>query len=170
MENPFSIQHTLCTSSPLCEDSHTATNIELNEDLVKKAMRLGKLKSKKDAVNLALGEFVQRHEQMKVLSHFGTVEFDHNDNYKSQRVRERLVFDRIAKSLSPFPTRSMTSEVFVTAAEFFKTCRSKGIQGSSNDFLICAASALWGLPILTKDQDFKRYQKHLPISLASSRK
>jgi|GEM_PF-1896002 len=85
MENPFSIQHTLCTSSPLCEDSHTATNIELNEALVKKAMRLGKLKSTKDAVNLALGEFVQRHEQMKVLSHFRTVEFDDDYDYKSQR-------------------------------------------------------------------------------------
>lgn len=107
---------------------------------------------------------------MKVLSLLGTVAFDHNDDYKSQRVHERLVFDRIAKSLSPFPTRSMTSEVFVTASEFFNTCRGKGIQGSNNDFLICAASALWGLPILTKDQDFKRYQKHLPISLASSRK
>jgi predicted nucleic acid-binding protein len=85
-------------------------------------------------------------------------------------IRDRLVFDRIAKSLSPFPTHAMTSEVFVTAAEFLNTCRSKGIQGSNNDFLICAASALWGLPILTKDQDFKRYQKHLPISLASSPK
>lgn len=107
---------------------------------------------------------------MKVLSLLGTVAFDHNDDYKSQRVHERLVFDRIAKSLSPFPTHAMTSEVFFTAAEFFNTCRSKGIQGSNNDFLICAASALWGLPILTKDQDFKRYQKHLPISLASSPK
>lgn len=85
-------------------------------------------------------------------------------------IRERLVFDRIAKSLSPFPTRAMTSEVFVTASEFFNTCRSKGIQGSNNDFLICAASALWGLPILTKNQDFKRYQKHLPITIASFRK
>jgi Arc/MetJ family transcription regulator len=62
-----------------------ATNIELNEALVKKAMRLGKLKSKKDAVNLALDEFVQRREQMKVLSLFGTVEFDDDHDYKSQR-------------------------------------------------------------------------------------
>lgn len=62
-----------------------APNLELNEALVKKAMRLGKLKSKKDAVNLALDEFVQRREQMKVLSLFGTVEFDDDHDYKSQR-------------------------------------------------------------------------------------
>lgn len=62
-----------------------ATNIELNEKLVNKAMRLAKIKTKKDAVNLALQEFVERREQLKVIDLFGTVEFDTSYDYKEQR-------------------------------------------------------------------------------------
>lgn len=62
-----------------------ATNIDLNEKLVSKAMRLAKVKSKKDAVNIALEEYVQRREQLKVLDLFGTVEFDESYDYKEQR-------------------------------------------------------------------------------------
>ena len=62
-----------------------ATNIELNEVLLSKAMRLGKIKTKKDAVNEALSEYVQRREQLKVLDHYGTVEYDEDYDYKKQR-------------------------------------------------------------------------------------
>jgi len=44
-----------------------ATNIELNEDLLSKAMRLGGIRTKKEAVNEALAEYVQRREQLEVL-------------------------------------------------------------------------------------------------------
>jgi hypothetical protein len=62
-----------------------ATNIDLNEKLVAKAMRLGKIKTKKDAVNQALQEFVERREQLKVIDLFGTVDFDDSYDYKEQR-------------------------------------------------------------------------------------
>ncbi|MDA7916179.1 type II toxin-antitoxin system VapB family antitoxin [Verrucomicrobia bacterium] len=62
-----------------------ATNIELNERLVSKVMRLAKLKTKKDAVNLALEEFVQRREQFKIVDLFGTVEEGEPFDYKAQR-------------------------------------------------------------------------------------
>lgn len=62
-----------------------ATNIELNENLLTKAMKLGGMRTKKEAVNQALSEYVQRREQLKVLDFFGTVELDPDYDYKKQR-------------------------------------------------------------------------------------
>ena len=62
-----------------------ATNMELNEKLLSKAMRLGGMRTKKEAVNEALLEYVQRREQLEVMEMFGTVEYDSKYNYKKQR-------------------------------------------------------------------------------------
>lgn len=62
-----------------------ATNIELNETLLSKAMRLGGMRTKKEAVNQALSEYVQRREQLKILDFFGTVDLDPDYDYKKQR-------------------------------------------------------------------------------------
>lgn len=69
----------------MCKPSHMATNIELNEKLLAKAMMLGGMRTKKEAVNEALSEYVQRREQLKVLDFFGTVELDPDYDYKKQR-------------------------------------------------------------------------------------
>ncbi|MDA7916180.1 PIN domain-containing protein [Verrucomicrobia bacterium] len=84
-------------------------------------------------------------------------------------IRDEASFKKIESRLALFPDRPLTSEAFVMAAQFFNLCRGKGIQGSNNDFLICAASVTWDLPILTKDKDFARYRKLLPISLQKLR-
>lgn len=62
-----------------------ATNIELNEPLLRKAMRLGGMKTKKEAVNQALSEYVQRREQLRVLDFFGKIDLDPAFDYKKQR-------------------------------------------------------------------------------------
>lgn len=62
-----------------------ATNIELNEKLLSKAMSLGGIRTKKEAVNEALTEYVQRREQLKIIELFGTVEYDKSFDYKKQR-------------------------------------------------------------------------------------
>lgn len=62
-----------------------ATNIELNETLLSKAMTLGGMRTKKEAVNQALAEYVQRREQLKVLDFFGKVELRQDYDYKKQR-------------------------------------------------------------------------------------
>lgn len=48
-------------------------------------MRLGGMKTKKEAVNQALIEYVQRREQLKVLDYFGKVDLAPEFNYKEQR-------------------------------------------------------------------------------------
>ena len=62
-----------------------ATNIELDEKLLAKAMKMGGMRTKREAVNIALSEYVERREQLKVKDLFGTIEFDESYNYKKQR-------------------------------------------------------------------------------------
>lgn len=84
-------------------------------------------------------------------------------------IRGEKMFRTLNGKLDAFPDRSLDSEVFVTAARFLNLCRSKGIQGSNNDFIICACSMLWKMPVLTKDKDFIGYRKIFPIELAKPR-
>ncbi len=67
-----------------------------------------------------------------------------------------------------FPGRLIQTSVFENAAAIFNLLRSKGIQSSNTDCLICACALEWNVAILTKDQDFILYQKHLPIRLYAS--
>jgi Arc/MetJ family transcription regulator len=69
----------------MCECAHMATNIELNESLLTKAMKLGGMRTKKEAVNEALAEYVQRREQLKITELFGKLEIDETFDYKAQR-------------------------------------------------------------------------------------
>lgn len=52
-----------------------ATNLAIDDSLLKKALRIGGKKTKKDTVNEALKEFIVRREQKKVFDLFGTVEY-----------------------------------------------------------------------------------------------
>jgi predicted nucleic acid-binding protein len=78
-------------------------------------------------------------------------------------------FKRMEEHLSCFPEKLIGSEEYVLAAKFFNLCRSKGVQGSNTDFLICACSVSWGFPILTKDKDFQLFKKYLPCELLKPR-
>lgn len=62
-----------------------AEDIEPDEELLEKAIRLGALRTKSEAVNVALEEYVQRREQLKVMELFGTVDLDPDHDYKASR-------------------------------------------------------------------------------------
>ena len=65
-----------------------ATNLALDDTLIKKAVKLGKFKSKKEAVNTALSEYVQRHSQASIIELFGTIDYDADYDYKKLRSRK----------------------------------------------------------------------------------
>lgn len=67
--------------------------------------------------------------------------------------------------LRAFPDVVVQADDHEDAALFYNRCRSRGIQGSAVDFLICAVAARRDLPILTVDRDFPRYSSLLPIRL-----
>jgi Arc/MetJ family transcription regulator len=64
-----------------------ATNLQIDDELILKAVRLGGHKTKKAAVSRALIEYIQHLEQEKILSMFGKVEYDPKYDYKKQRRR-----------------------------------------------------------------------------------
>ena len=74
-------------------------------------------------------------------------------------------FNALKKGLAAFEDIPLRTEHFEKAAEFSNMCRSKRIQGSTIDFLICAVAHLNKLLIYTTDKDFESYEKYLPIML-----
>jgi len=80
-------------------------------------------------------------------------------------IKHQEKFDLFSKRLAAFLDRELTEEVYVEAARAFNYCRSKGVQGAHHDFVICACSMLWELPILTRDKDFEWFRRWLPIRL-----
>jgi len=63
------------------------TNLAIDDKLLEEAVRVGGLRTKKDTVNEALREYIQRRRQAKIVKLFGTVEFDPTYDHKKQRRR-----------------------------------------------------------------------------------
>jgi hypothetical protein len=64
-----------------------ATNLALNDDLIKEAVRLGNHKSKKEAVNKALEKYIEQIKQQKIKNIFGSIDYDPDYDYKKQRAK-----------------------------------------------------------------------------------
>jgi predicted nucleic acid-binding protein len=80
-------------------------------------------------------------------------------------IREKAQFDRLRAHLREFPDLPVQTADHERAAEFFNVCRSRGVQGSNTDFVICAIADRYGMAILATDGDFPLYAPHLPIQL-----
>lgn len=62
-----------------------ATNLALDDSLLEMALKIGGLKTKKDTVNTALKEFIERRKQREIIELFGCMPSDDNYDYKLQR-------------------------------------------------------------------------------------
>jgi Arc/MetJ family transcription regulator len=71
----------------LCKYLHMATNLQIDNDLIEEALKLGEQRTKRAVVEEALREYVQRRKQLKILELFGTIEYDDDYDYKRQRQR-----------------------------------------------------------------------------------
>ena len=85
-------------------------------------------------------------------------------------VRDAAQFARLEGHLAAFPDLPLLTEDYVTAAKFFNACRSKGIQGSNTDFLICAIAVRHDLAIFTTDGDFPQFARCVPIVMHEVRR
>lgn len=61
------------------------TYIHIDQDLVNVAVKLGHFKTKKDAINAALLEFVKRQQQLEIIELFGQCDPDSGYDYKQGR-------------------------------------------------------------------------------------
>lgn len=80
-------------------------------------------------------------------------------------VRSESHFKKLQKHLESFPDLPAITEDYLTAAKYFNRCRSKGIQGSNTDFLICAMANRNNCSIFTTDKDFELFSMHIKVVL-----
>ena len=71
----------MCRSMP--------TNLAIDDKLIEEARKVGNHKTKKDAVTAALSEYVAHRKRLKIISIFGTIDFDPNYDYKAERKKRR---------------------------------------------------------------------------------
>ena len=65
------------------------TNLAVDDRLIEEAKRVGRHKSKKEAVTVALEEYIQRRKQLQILDLFGKIDYDPDYDYKAERRRKR---------------------------------------------------------------------------------
>jgi Arc/MetJ family transcription regulator len=61
------------------------TNLAIDDRLIEEALRLGHHRTKKDAVNAALDEYIRRRRQQAILALVGKIDYDENYDYKRAR-------------------------------------------------------------------------------------
>ena len=64
-----------------------STNLAIEPELLQKALEVSGLKTKKDTVNLALKELINRHKQLEIIDLFGKMDPDPDYDYKKGRRR-----------------------------------------------------------------------------------
>ena len=64
-----------------------ATNLDLDPELLNRALEVSGEFTKKAAVTLALEEFIARREQKKIVELFQSLEWDPDFDYKAERSR-----------------------------------------------------------------------------------
>jgi Arc/MetJ family transcription regulator len=67
-----------------------ATNLAIDDALIDEARRVGKHSTKREAVTVALEEYVARHKQLAILDLFGTLDFDSSYDARHSRNLDRI--------------------------------------------------------------------------------
>ena len=65
------------------------TNLALDDQKIETAKKLGRHRTKKEAVTAALDEYIRRHKQQQILPLFGTIIYRPDYDYKRERRRKR---------------------------------------------------------------------------------
>lgn len=64
-----------------------ATNLALDDNLIIQAQKIGHHRSKKEAVTVALKDYIAQKKQRKIVELFGHIDFDEKYDYKKARAR-----------------------------------------------------------------------------------
>ncbi|HTQ03847.1 MAG TPA: PIN domain-containing protein [Polyangiaceae bacterium] len=80
-------------------------------------------------------------------------------------VRAPAQYKALRDKLRAFPDIALGTNDYENASACFNRCRSKGVQGSNTDFLLCAVALRLDAGILTTDKDFDHFARILRIKL-----
>ncbi len=70
------------------------TNLAIDDRLLEEAQRIGGRKTKRQTVNDALQEFIQRRQRRDLVTMFGAVDYDPAFDYKKERRPDGISFFR----------------------------------------------------------------------------
>jgi Arc/MetJ family transcription regulator len=65
------------------------SNLAIDDRLLAEAQKAGRHRTKRETVNAALAEYVERRKQQRLIELFGTVDYEHAYNYKRERAKRR---------------------------------------------------------------------------------
>ena len=63
------------------------TSLQIDDSLINEVVKIGKHKTKKEAITQALKNYLHQMEQIKILNLFGKIDYDGDYDYKAQRKR-----------------------------------------------------------------------------------
>lgn len=69
----------------MCTILHMTTNLALDDVLIEEAKKIGHHRTKRDAVNVALAEYIDRRKRMQIFDFVGKVEMHENFDPKTIR-------------------------------------------------------------------------------------
>lgn len=61
------------------------TNLAIDDELLELARSIGGYKTKRQTVNEALREFIERRQRLDLVKLFGKIEYNHKYDYKKER-------------------------------------------------------------------------------------
>ncbi len=65
-----------------------ATNLAIDPALLNQALEVSGVRTKKEAVTIALEEFIARRAQARIVESFGSLDWDDDYDYKVERTRQ----------------------------------------------------------------------------------
>jgi Arc/MetJ family transcription regulator len=92
--NGANLHIAMCGILHIAGGAAMATNLAIDGKLINEARRIGKHKTKKEAVSAALKEYVDRRKQLEILKLSGTIDYDPTYDYKKMRRLDRIEIDR----------------------------------------------------------------------------
>lgn len=67
-----------------------APDLDIEPELLDRALALSGARTREEAVTLALREFIGRRQRARIVESFGTLDWDHAYDYKADRRRDVL--------------------------------------------------------------------------------
>ena len=122
--------------------------------------------------SLALRKKEKTDQEMRVINHLSKT-INNLDMVIIGPIRQEILsgindkkkYEELREKISIFEDFELHTYDYELAAELFNECRKHGIQGSHIDYLICAVAINNDMSILTLDNDFQLYKKHMKLKI-----
>ena len=66
------------------------TNLAIDDRLLQEAQRVGRHRTKRETVTVALQEYIEHRKQQEILSLFGGIDYERGYDYKPERKAKRI--------------------------------------------------------------------------------